>query len=155
MTLKFLSVIGRSTGDYELKKKIRKSDITLETISTLVHKHMYDRLNNSNKPNDGKEIKHVRERPYKRKWTDQSDTDRTKRRPENPKQKPRDNDRGQCGVRNWSRQHICAGKMTESRNCKRRGHYEKMCRSTNRVQYVEEQHHRQKKTTGNTTEFRN
>ena len=37
---KFLSVIGRSTGDYELKKKIRKSDMTIETITALIHEHM-------------------------------------------------------------------------------------------------------------------
>ena len=29
----FLSVIGRSTGEYELKKKIRKRDLTIETIT--------------------------------------------------------------------------------------------------------------------------
>ena len=62
---KFLSVIGRSTGDYELKKKIRKSDMTIETKTALIHEHMYDRLNESNNSNDGKEIKHVQERPNK------------------------------------------------------------------------------------------
>ena len=67
---KFLSVIGRSTGDYGLKKKIRKSDMIIETITALIHEHMYDRLNESNNLNDGKEIKHVQERPYERKWTD-------------------------------------------------------------------------------------
>ena len=67
---KFLSVIGRSTGHYEIKKKIRKSDMTIETITALIHEHMYDRLNESNNSNDGKEIKHVQERPHKRKWTD-------------------------------------------------------------------------------------
>ena len=46
---KFLSVIGRSTGDYELEKKIRKSDMTIETITAFIHEHMYDRLNESNK----------------------------------------------------------------------------------------------------------
>ena len=30
---KFLSLIGKSTEDYELKKKIRKSDMTIETIT--------------------------------------------------------------------------------------------------------------------------
>ena len=54
---KFLSVIGRSTGDYELKKKIRKSDMTIETITTLIHEHMYDLLNESNNSNDGKKKK--------------------------------------------------------------------------------------------------
>ena len=53
---KFLSVIGRSTGDYELKKKIRKSDMTIETITALIHEHMYDRLNDSNNSNDGEKL---------------------------------------------------------------------------------------------------
>ena len=74
-----LSVIGRSTGDYELKKKIRKSDMIIETITTLIHEHMYDRLNESNNSNDGKEIKHVQERPYKRKWTDKTDQDKLRK----------------------------------------------------------------------------
>ena len=56
---KFLSVIERSTGDYELKKKIRKSDMTIETITASIHEHTYDRLNDSNNSNDGREIKHV------------------------------------------------------------------------------------------------
>ena len=95
---KFLSVIGRSTGDYEIKKKIRKSDMTIETITALIHEHMYDRLNESNNSNDGKEIKHVHhmERPYKRKWTDKTDQDKSKRRPENQRYKRRDNRCGKC-----------------------------------------------------------
>ena len=134
---KFLSVIGRSTGDYELRKKVRKSDMTIETITTLIHEHIYDRLNESNNSNDGKEIKHVQERPYKRKWTDKTDQEESKRRSENQRYKRRDNRCGQCGAPNWTRQHICPAKMAECRNCKRRGHYEKMCRSTERVQYIE------------------
>ena len=59
----FSSVIGRSTGDYELKKKIRKTDMTVETTTALIHEHIYDRLNDSNNSNDGREIKHVQERP--------------------------------------------------------------------------------------------
>ena len=77
---KFLSVIRRSTNDYELKKKIRKGDMTIETITTLIHEHMYDRLNESNNSNVGKEIKHVQERPYKRKWTDKTDQDKLKKK---------------------------------------------------------------------------
>ena len=64
---KFLSLIGRSTGDYELKKKIRKSDMIKETITDLIHEYMYDRLNDSNNSNDGRDVKHVQERPQKRK----------------------------------------------------------------------------------------
>ena len=33
---KFLSLIGRSSGDYELKKKIRKSVMTIEKITDLI-----------------------------------------------------------------------------------------------------------------------
>ena len=134
---KFLSVIGRSTGDYELKKKIRKSGMTIETKTALIHEHMYDRLNDSNNSNDGKEIKHVQERPYKRKWTEKTDADKMKKRPEYQKQKSKDNRCGQCGAPNWSRQHICPAKSAESRKCVRRGHYEKMCRLMRRVQYVD------------------
>ena len=53
---KFLSLIGRSTGDYELKKKIRKSNMTIETITDLIHEYMYDRLNDSNNSNDGRNL---------------------------------------------------------------------------------------------------
>ena len=41
--------------------------MTVETITTLIHEHMYDRLNESYNSNDGREMKHVQERPYKRK----------------------------------------------------------------------------------------
>ena len=42
---KFLSLIGRSTGDYELKNKIRKSDMTIETLTDLINDNQYGRLN--------------------------------------------------------------------------------------------------------------
>ena len=98
---KSLFVIGRSTGDYELKKKFRKSDMTIETITTLIHEHIYDQIiNESNHSNDGKQIRHVQERPYKRKWTDKTDQDKSKRRPKNQRYKQRDNRCGQCGAPN-------------------------------------------------------
>ena len=65
---KFLSLIGRSTGDYELKKKIRKSNMTIETITDLIHEYMYDRLNDWNHSNDRRHVKPVQERPQKKKW---------------------------------------------------------------------------------------
>ena len=55
MASNFLSVIGRSTGDYELKKKIRNSGMAIEIRTALIHEHMYDRLNDSNDSNDGRE----------------------------------------------------------------------------------------------------
>ena len=134
---KFLSLIGRSTGDYELTKKIRKSDMTIETITDLIHGYMYDRLNDSNNSNDGRDIKHVQERPQKRKWHEKTSYDKNKRRPEYNKERFKDNRCGQCGMPNWTRQHICPAKTVECRNCKKRGHYEKMCRIPKRIQHVD------------------
>ena len=42
---KFL--IGKSTGNYELKKKIRKSDMSIEAITDAIHEYMYKKLNES------------------------------------------------------------------------------------------------------------
>ena len=42
--------------------------MTMETITDLIHEYMFDRLNDSNNSNDGRDIKHVQERPQKRKW---------------------------------------------------------------------------------------
>ena len=77
---KFSSLIGKSTGDYELKKKIRKSEMTNETITDLIHEYMYDRLNESKNLNDGKEIHHIQERQYKQKWSDKSSNERPKKK---------------------------------------------------------------------------
>ena len=46
---KFLSLIGKSTGDYELKKKIRKRDMSIEAITDATHEYMYGKLNESQK----------------------------------------------------------------------------------------------------------
>ena len=78
----FLSLIGRSTRDYELKKKIRKSNMTYETITDLIHEYMYDRLNNLNNSNDERDVKHIPERSQKRKWPEKSSYERNKRRPD-------------------------------------------------------------------------
>ena len=69
---KFLSLIGESTGDYELKKKIRKSKMNIETISDLIHEYRYNRLNDSNNSHDGRNVKHVQEMPPTRKWSENS-----------------------------------------------------------------------------------
>ena len=51
---KFLSVIGKSTGDYDLKKEIRKSDMSVEAIFEALHEHMYVKLNDSPETEDEK-----------------------------------------------------------------------------------------------------
>ena len=76
---KFLSLVGRSTGDYELKKKIRKSNMTMETITDLIHEYIYDRLTDSTNSNDGRDVKHVQERPQKRKRSEKSSYERNKK----------------------------------------------------------------------------
>ena len=46
---KFVFFIGKSTGDYELKKKIRKSDMSIEAITVAIHEYIYEKLNESPK----------------------------------------------------------------------------------------------------------
>ena len=64
--MNFFSLIGRTAGDYE-PKKIRKSNMTFETITDIIHEYLYDRLNNSNNSNNGRDIKYVHGRTQKRK----------------------------------------------------------------------------------------
>ena len=136
---KNLSLIGRSTGDYELKKKIRKRDMTIEAITDLIHENMYDRLNESKNSNDGRGIQHIQERQYKRKWSDKSEYERPRKKLDSQKPHHKDNRCGQCGAPNWSRMNTCPAKSAESGNYKRRGHYEKMCRSIKKTQHIERQ----------------
>ena len=116
---------------------IRKSDMTIETIADLIHEYMYDRLNDSNNSNDGRDVKHVQERPQKRKWQEKTSYEKNKRTPVCHKERYKDNRCGQCGTPNWTRQHICPAKSVDCRNCEKRGHYEKLCRIPKRIQYVD------------------
>ena len=59
---KFPSLIGKSIGDYDLKKKIRKSDISVEAIPDAVHDYMYEKLNDSPETEEEKKIR------YQNKW---------------------------------------------------------------------------------------
>ena len=111
--------------------------MTIETITELIHEYMYDRLNDSNNSNDRKEIQHVQEGQYKRKWSDKSNYGRPRKKPDYQRIKYKANRCGQCGALNWSRQHNCPAESTECRNCKRRGHSEKMCRSLKKVHNIE------------------
>ena len=45
--IKLSSVIGKTTGDYDLKKKIRKSDISVEAITEAQREYMYEKLGDS------------------------------------------------------------------------------------------------------------
>ena len=79
---KFLSVIGKPTGDYDLKKKITKSDKSVEAITDALHEHMYEKLNDSPETEQEKKIRYLNKRkaksfkknkqinrPNSRKWT--------------------------------------------------------------------------------------
>ena len=62
---KFLSFKEKSTGDYELKKKIRKSDMLVEAITDAIHEYMYEKLNDSPETDEEKKIRHVEKRKFK------------------------------------------------------------------------------------------
>ena len=81
---------------------IRKSDMTIETITNVIHYYMYDQLNDSNISNDGRDVKHVQEWPQKRKWSEKSSYERNKRRPDYHKERYKDNRCGQCGTPIWT-----------------------------------------------------
>ena len=61
--------------------------MTIETITDLIHEYLYDRLNESNNANDGKEIQHIQEQPYKRKFSDKSSYKRPRKKPDSQKPK--------------------------------------------------------------------
>ena len=94
---KFLSLTGRSTGDYDLKKKIRKSNMTIKTITDIIPEYMYGRLNDSNNSNDGRDIKHVQGRPQKRKWSEKPGYDKHNRRTEYQREKYKTTVAGNAG----------------------------------------------------------
>ena len=111
--------------------------MTIETKVDLIHEYMYDRLNDSTNSYDELDVKHVQERPQKRKWPEKSSYDRNKRRPDYNKESYKDNRCGQCAAPNRTREHICPSKSVECRDCKKRGHYEKMCRIPKTIQHVD------------------
>ena len=59
---KFLSPIGKSTGDYELKEKIRKKDMSVETITEILHEYLYEKLNDSPETEEEKKIRYLNKR---------------------------------------------------------------------------------------------
>ena len=63
--------------------------------------------------------------------------DKQKRRPEYQRENSGDNRCGQCAAPNWTRQHVCPARTVICRNCKKKGHYEKMCRLPRRIQHVD------------------
>ena len=56
---KFRSVIGKTTGDNDLKKKIKKGDMSVEAITDTIHEYMYEKMNESRDTEEETKIKHV------------------------------------------------------------------------------------------------
>ena len=124
---KFLSVIGKSTGDYDLKKKIRKSDMSIEAITEALHEYMYEKLYDSPETEEEKKIRYLNERK----------TRNTKDLSEKPT-KFKKVDCNRCGAPNWSRQHECPAKGKKCIKCEKIGHYAKYCRTNKRVNHVQD-----------------
>ena len=121
---KFISMIGKSTGDNELKKRIKKSDMAIETITDLIHEYMYEKQNESSDTStEVKRIKHISKEDRKRRW------DQTRSRQIQAKQgtsklnEMKTNQCWNCGSANWSKFHNCPEKEQICRNCKKKGHF--------------------------------
>ena len=123
---KFLSLIGNSTGDYELKKKIRKSDMSVEAITEAIHEYMYEKLNESPETDEDKKIRHVEKRKLK------YGKEHTERNPKTARRL----DCNRCGAPNWSKQHECPAKGKKCAKCGKLGHYAKYCWSGRKINHI-------------------
>ena len=124
---KFLSLIGKSTGDYDLKKKIRKSDMSVEATTDAIHEYMYEKLNDSPETEEEKKIRYINKRKTKA----------TKEQLEKPA-KFKKIDCNRCGAPNWSRQHECPARGKKCAKCGKIGHFAKCCRSNRKVNHLME-----------------
>ena len=62
---KSLSVIGKSNGDYDQKKKIRKSDMSVEAKTDAIIEYTYYKLNDSLETEEEKKIRYLNKRKIK------------------------------------------------------------------------------------------
>ena len=131
----------------------RKSDITTETITALIHEHIYDRLNDSNDSNDGKEINHVKnDRTSETGRTNPMQTEQRKDR--NTKSKSRETiDADNAGHRTGRDSAFAQQKWQNVEAAKEEATTKRCADRQNEYNTLKEQHHRQK-TTGNTKEFK-
>ena len=122
---KFISLLGKSTGDFELKKKIRKSNMSIEAITDAIHEYMYEKLNKSPETEEEKKIRHVDKKKLTR------NKEQTERYP-----KTRRLDSNKCGAPNWSKQPECAARGKKCAKCGKLGHYAKCCRSMRKINHI-------------------
>ena len=124
---KFLSIIGKSTGDYDLKKKIRKRDMSVEAVTEALHEHMYEKLNDSPETEEEKKIRYLNKRKAKN----------HKKQMDKPT-KFKKMDCTRCEAPNWSRQHECPARGKKCAKCEKNGHYAKCCRTNKKVNRIQE-----------------
>ena len=124
---KFLSVIGKSTGDYDLKKKIRKSDMSVEAITKALHEHIYEKLNDSPETEEEKKIRYVNKRKAKSHKEQMDKPTKFKKM-----------DCNRCGAPNWSKQHECPARGKNCAKCENFGHYAKCCKTNKKVNRIQE-----------------
>ena len=124
---KFLSLIGKSTGDYDLKKKIRKNDMSVEAITDGIHEYMYEKVNDSPETEEEKKIRYVNKRK----------TNITKEQPER-QVKFKKIDCNRCGAPNWSCQHECPARGKKCAKSGKIGHFAKCCPSNRKVNHLME-----------------
>ena len=67
---KFLSLIGNSSGDYELKKKIKKSNMSIDAITDAIYEQRYGTMNETTKTDETNEVRHIKERTRRAKTED-------------------------------------------------------------------------------------
>ena len=127
LAAKFLSVIGNETCDYDLKKKIRKSDMSVEPITEALHEYMYEKLNDSPETEVEKKIRCFNKRKT-----------RSTKEPLDKPGKFQKLDCNKCGATNWSNQHECPARGKKCAKCKKIGLYAKCCRLNKKVNRIQE-----------------
>ena len=127
LTSKFLSLIGKSTGDYELKKS-EKTDISVETITDTLHEYMYEKLNDSPETEEEKKICHLNKRKT-----------RTNKETGDKPAKFKKIDCIRCGAPNWSRQRECPARGKKCAKCGKIGHFAKCCRSNKKIYHIQDE----------------
>ena len=124
---KFLSVIGKSTGDYDLKKKIRKNDMSVEAITEALHEHMYEKLNDSSETKEEKKIRYLNKRKLKSHKEQMDKPTKFKKM-----------DCNRCRAPNWSRQHECLARGKKCAKFEKIGHYSKYGKTNKKVNRIQE-----------------
>ena len=124
---KYQSLRGKSTDDYELKKKIRKNDMSVETKTDILHQYLYEKLNDSTET-EKKKIRYL----IKRKT-------RTKKETENKLAKFKKVDCHRSGAAIWSKQHECPARGKKFAKCGKIGHFAKCWRSNKKMNQIQDE----------------